>query len=139
MSSRWRKELETIYRMTLNDAKRVANAAETEARFNNWDVVIAIVDHGGHLLYLQRENAQLGSIEVAISKAKTAVLFRTPTRALEQMVSDGKQGYLSMPQMLPVEGGVPLLHNGQVVGAIGVSGVNSVADGKIANAGAKAI
>ena len=131
--------MDTIYRMTLSDAKRVANAAEMEARFNNWDVVIAIVDHGGHLLYLQRENAQLGSIEVAISKAKTAVLFRSPTRALEQMVSDGKLGYLSMPQMLPVEGGVPLLHNGQIVGAIGVSGVTSVADGKIANAGVKAL
>ncbi len=131
--------METIYRLTLSDAKRIANAAETEARFNHWDVVIAVVDHGGHLIYLQRENAQLGSIDVAISKAKSAVLFRSPTKALEQMVSEGKQGYLSMPQMLPVEGGVPLLHNGQVVGAIGVSGVTSAEDGQIARAGAKAL
>lgn len=131
--------METIYRLTLNDAKRMANAAEAEARINNWDVVIAIVDHGGHLLYLQRENAQLGSIEVAITKAKSAVLFRSPTKALEQMVSEGKLGYLSMPQMLPVEGGVPLLHNGQVVGAIGVSGVTSVEDAQVARAGAKAL
>nr|WP_305910204.1 heme-binding protein [Methylomarinum sp. Ch1-1]MDP4520801.1 heme-binding protein [Methylomarinum sp. Ch1-1] len=119
--------------------ERVANAAEAEARINNWDVVIAIVDQGGHLLYLQRENAQLGSIEVAISKAKCAVLFRSPTKALEQMVADGKQGFLTMPQMLPVEGGVPLLHNGQVVGAIGVSGITSAEDGHIARAGAKAL
>lgn len=131
--------METIYRLTLSDAKRVANAAENEARFDNLDVVIAIVDQGGHLLYLQRENAQLGSIDVAISKAKSAVWFRSPTKALGQMVGEGKLGYLSIPHMLPVEGGVPLLHHGQVVGAIGVSGVTSEIDGRIAQAGAKAL
>ncbi len=131
--------METIYRLTLADAKRVANAAETEARFNSWDVVIAIVDQGGHLLYLQREYAQLGSIDVAISKAKTALHFRCPTKALAEMVTEGKLGYLSMPQMLPIEGGVPLIHNGQVVGAIGISGVKSTEDGQIAKAGAKAL
>ncbi len=131
--------METIYRLTLAEAKHVAFAAEHEAHINNWDVVIAIVDQGGHLLYLQRENAQLGSIDVAISKAKTALHFRCPTKALEKMVSDGKLGYLAMPHMLPIEGGVPLIHNGQVVGAIGVSGVKSIEDGKIAKAGANAL
>lgn len=130
--------METIYRLTLSDAKRVANAAETEANFNNWDVVIAVVDQGGHLLYLQRDNAQLGSIDVAIQKAKTAVMYRSPTKALEDLIADGLLGYLSMPDMLPVEGGVPLLCHGQVVGAIGVSGVRGVHDGDIARAGAKA-
>ncbi len=131
--------METIYRLTLDDAKRVANAAETEAKFNHWDVVIAIVDQGGNLQYLQRENAQLGSIDVAISKAKTALYFRSPSKALENMVSEGKLGYLAIPQMLPVGGGVPLVHHGQVVGAIGVSGVSSDGDGKVAQAGARAL
>lgn len=131
--------MEKIFRLTLSDAKRVANAAETEAKFTNQDVVIAIVDQGGHLMYLQRENALLGSIDFAISKAKTAVLFRSPTKVLEQMVSEGKQGFLSMPQMLAVEGGVPLLYQGQVVGGIGVSGVTSAEDSRIASAGAKAL
>ncbi|WP_198246028.1 GlcG/HbpS family heme-binding protein [methane-oxidizing endosymbiont of Gigantopelta aegis] len=78
--------METIYKLTLADAKRIAHAAEMEAKMNNWEVVIAIVDHGGHLIYLQRDNAQLGSIDVAIGKAKTALLFRCPTKALEKMV-----------------------------------------------------
>ncbi len=131
--------MEKIYRLTLSDAKRVAMAAEAEAKFTNLDVVIAIVDQGGHLIYLQRDNAQLGSIDFATSKAKTAVMFRTPTKALEQMVNDGKQGFLSMPQMLAVEGGVPLVYHGQIVGGIGVSGVTSAEDSRIASAGAKAL
>jgi len=131
--------LETIYRLSLADAKRIAHAAEVEAQMNHWDVVISIVDQGGHLLYLQRDKAQLGSIEVAVKKAKTALLFRCPTKALEKMVSDGKQGYLNIEHMLPVEGGLPLIHNGQVVGAIGVSGVKSAEDGRVAKAGTKAL
>ncbi len=131
--------MEKIYRLTLSDAKRVAMAAEGEAKFTNLDVVIAIVDQGGHLVYLQRDNAQLGSIDFAISKAKTAVLFRSPTKALEQMVNEGKQGFLSMSQMLAVEGGVPLVYHGQIVGGIGVSGVTSAEDSRIASAGAKAL
>ena len=131
--------METIYKLTLADAKRIAHAAEMEAKMNNWEVVIAIVDHGGHLLYLQRDNAQLGSIDVAIGKAKTALLFRCPTKALEKMVSDGKQGYLNLNNMVPVEGGVPLIYNGQVVGGLGVSGVNSTEDGQVAKIASKAL
>jgi uncharacterized protein GlcG (DUF336 family) len=125
--------------LSLDDAKRVAAAAEAEARRNDWNVVIAIVDDGGHLLYLQREKVQLGSIEVAITKAKVALMFRRPTRFWEDMVASGRQGYLAMPGMLPLEGGVPLVHEGEIVGAIGISGVKSSEDGQIATVGAAAL
>lgn len=125
--------------LCLADAKRVAKAAEAKARTEGWDVVMAIVDDGGHLVYLQRENAQLGSIDVAIQKAQVALKFRRPTQQWEETVAGGRQGYLAMPGMLPIEGGVPLLHEDQVVGAIGISGVQSFQDGIIANAGAEAL
>ena len=123
----------------LDDCKRVVAAAEAEASRNGWNVVIAIVDDSGHLMYLQREKVQLGSIEVAITKAKVAVMFRRPTRFWEETVASGRYGYLSMPGMLPIEGGVPLIHDGEIVGAIGISGVKSAEDGQIAQAGAAAL
>ncbi len=123
----------------LDDVKRVVAAAEAEAKRNNWNVVIAVVDDGGHLMYLQREKVQLGSIDVAITKAKVALMFRRPTKFWEETVASGRQGYLSMPGMLPIEGGVPLMHNGEIVGAIGISGVKSSEDGQIAQAGAAAL
>ncbi len=125
--------------LSLDDVKRVAAAAEAEARRNSWNVVIAIVDDGGHLMYLQREKVQLGSIEVAITKARVALMFRRPTKFWEELVASGRQGYLAMPGMLPIEGGVPLVHEGDIVGAVGVSGVKSVEDGQIAAAGAAAL
>jgi len=102
-------------------------------------VVIAIVDDGGHLLYLQRDAAQAGSVEVALGKAKSAALFRRPTRAFEEMVENGRQGYLAMPKVMPLEGGEPLVFQGEIVGAIGISGASSTEDGEIARAGASAI
>ncbi|MGQ0658675.1 MAG: GlcG/HbpS family heme-binding protein [Chromatiales bacterium] len=125
--------------LSLDDAKRVAAAAEAEARRNGWNVVIAIVDDGGHLMYLQREKVQLGSIEVAITKAKVALMFRRPTRVWEETVGSGRYGYLAMPGMLPLEGGVPLTYQEEVIGAIGISGVKSAEDGQIAAAGAAAL
>jgi len=123
----------------LESAKRVAAAAEREAEKNGWKVVIAIVDDAGHLMYLQREKVQLGSIDLAIKKAKVALMFRRPTKYWEDMVASGRQGYLAMPGMLPVEGGVPLIFNGEIVGAIGISGVKSFEDGMVAIAGAEAL
>ncbi|HTT07556.1 MAG TPA: heme-binding protein [Gammaproteobacteria bacterium] len=125
--------------LELGDARRIAAAAETEARRNNWNVVIAVVDDGGHLLYLQRDKAQLGSIEVAIAKAQVALKFRRPTKIWEETLAGGRLGYLAMPGMLPLEGGVPLIHDGEIVGAIGVSGVKSSEDSQIAQAGAAAL
>ena len=123
--------------LDLNDAKRVAEAAEAEAKKNDWPVVIAVVDAAGHLLYLQRnDGAQLGSIDVAFGKATTAALFRRPTKDWEERLAEGRLGYLSFPNRTLLEGGVPVLVDGEVVGAIGVSGVKSGEDAQIARAGA---
>ena len=124
--------------LDLNSARRVATAAEAEADKNGWNVVIAIVDDGGHLMYLQREKAQLGSIDIAIKKAKAALMFRRSTQIWEEIVEGGRPGYLAVPDMIPLEGGLPLMYQDQVVGAIGVSGVKSNEDGIIAQAGASA-
>lgn len=127
--------------LTLEVAKTVAAAAEEEAVKNKWNVVIAIVDDGGSLVYLQRlDETQIGSIEVAIQKAKTAVNFKRPTKALEDAVmSGGRTVVLSLPGALPIEGGLPLMVDGKLVGAIGVSGVTAPQDGQIAKAGADAL
>ncbi|PPD46104.1 MAG: hypothetical protein CTY15_01620 [Methylocystis sp.] len=126
--------------LTLADAKRVAAAAAQEAGRNGWSVVIAIVDDAGLLVYLERlDGAQPASCEIAQSKARAAALFRRPTKALEDTVAGGRIALLSLPHITPVEGGLPLLHEGQVVGAIGVSGVQSFQDGLVAKAGADAL
>ena len=92
--------MEKKYTIDLETAKRVAAVAEQEAEENGWKVVIAIVDDGGHLMYLQREKVQLGSIEVAVKKTKVALMFRRSTKIWEDMVASGRQGYLAMPGML---------------------------------------
>ena len=126
--------------LTLEDAKRIAAAAETEARINEWGVVIAVVDDGGHLLYLQRSHdTQFGSVETAICKAHAAVAFQRPTKASEDAVTGGRLIHLALPGVIPAEGGVPLILNGVVVGGLGISGVRSFQDGLIAAAGAAAL
>jgi len=125
--------------LDLESAKRVAAAAEQEAEKNGWNVAIVIVDDGGHLVYLQRDNVQLGSIDVAINKAKAALIFRRPTRFWQDMISGERPEYLAMPGILPVEGGLPLFYGNEVVGGIGVSGVKSNEDGIIARAGVDAL
>lgn len=126
--------------LTLEDAKRIAAAAEAEAVRNNWPVVIGVVDDGGHLLYLQRSHdTQWGSVEVAIRKARSAVAFKRPTKAWEERLAEGRQGYLKLPGALPVEGGLPIRLDGEVVGGIGVSGVRSHQDAQIAQAGVDAL
>ena len=123
--------------LTLEDAKRVAAAAEAHAQLNGWRVVVAIVDDGGHLLYLQRSHdTQFGSVETAIAKAYAAIAFRRPTKASEDAVLSGRLIHLALPSVIPAEGGVPLSLDGTVVGALGVSGVRSAEDGQIAAAGA---
>jgi glc operon protein GlcG len=118
-------------------AKQIAAAAETEAIKNKWNVVISIVDDGGHLVYLQRmDNTQTGSIEISIQKAKAAISFKRPTKVYEEMVAGGRTAVLSLPGVIAIEGGIPLLVKDQFIGAIGVSGVKSAEDGQIAKAGA---
>lgn len=128
--------MRTKFELTLAEAKRAAGAAEQEARRNGWAVVIAIVDDAGILLYLERmDGAQPASSEIAQHKARAAALFRRPTKALEETVAGGRVALLKLPHLTPVEGGLPILHQGQVVGAIGVSGVQSFEDGLVAKAG----
>lgn len=126
--------------LTLDDAKRVAAAAEGEALRNDWKVVIAVVDDGGHLLYLQRtHDTQFGSVETAIAKAYAAAAFQRPTKASEDAVLSGRLIHLALPRVVPAEGGVPLLRDGAVVGGLGISGVRAFQDGQIAAAGASAL
>jgi uncharacterized protein GlcG (DUF336 family) len=127
--------------ITLAVAKKLAAAAEEEAVKNKWNVVIVIVDDGGNLLYLQRlDETQIGSIEVAIQKAQTAVNFKRPSKALEEaLVTNNRTTILKLPGAIPIEGGLPIVVNDKVIGAIGVSGVTSQLDGQIAKAGADAL
>ena len=126
--------------LTLDGAKKVAAAAEAEAKKNNWNVVIAVVDDGGHLLYLQRiDGTQTGSIDVAIQKARTAQAFKRPTKVFEDAIAGGRNALIALHGALPLEGGLPIVVGGQLVGAIGVSGVKSTEDGQIAKAGAESL
>ena len=126
--------------LTLEDAKRIAAAAAAEAQQNKWSVVIAVVDDGGHLLYLQRSHdTQFGSVELAMQKARAAVAFQRPTKASEDAVTSGRLIHLALPGVIPAEGGVPLEIDGVIVGGMGISGVRSFQDGQIAAAGAAAL
>jgi len=126
--------------LTLDDAKRIAAAAEAEAIRNEWRVTIAVTDDGGHLLYLQRSHdTQFGSVETAIRKATAAAAFQRPTKTSEDAVLSGRLIHLALPGVIPAEGGVPLLREGQVNGGVGISGVRSFQDGQIAQAGADAL
>jgi uncharacterized protein GlcG (DUF336 family) len=123
--------------LTLAVAKRIAAAAENEAKKNNWNMFIAIVDDGGNLMYLERmDDSQLASQEVSVQKARSALLFKRPTKALEDAVSGGRIAIMKLANAVPVEGGVPLMAYGQIVGAIGISGATSPQDGIVAKAGA---
>jgi len=123
--------------LTLADAKCIAAAAHAEAIRNEWKVTIAVVDDGGHLLYLERSHdTQFGSVETAIYKAHAAIAFQRPTKASEDAVQNGRLIHLALPGVIPAEGGVPLTLQGVVVGGLGISGVRSPQDGQIATAGA---
>jgi glc operon protein GlcG len=127
--------------ITLDAAKRAMAAAEAEARKNNWQVVIAIVDSGSHLVMLQRlDSAQYASIDIAKGKATSAVNFRRPTKALEDAIAGGGAGLrlLRVDGVMPLEGGIPIIVEGKIIGGIGVSGVLSSQDAQVARAGAEA-
>ena len=123
-------------------ARHAATAALAEAARNNWTMVAAIVDPGGHLVYLERmDDVQIGSVVVAQTKARSAALFKRPTKALQDALAAGGEGLrvLALEGAVPVEGGVPLIVDGKFVGAIGLSGGTSAQDGQCANAAAAAI
>jgi glc operon protein GlcG len=127
--------------ISLDAAKRAMAAAEAEARKNNWNVVITIVDSAGQVVLLQRlDNTQYASIGIATGKATTAVNFRRPTKALEDAIAGGGAGLrlLAVEGITPLEGGIPVIVDGKIIGGIGVSGVTSQQDAQIAAAGAAA-
>ena len=131
-------QLGTKTSMTLEAAKQIAAAAEKAAIANKWTMVIVIVDDGGNLVYLQKmDTTQIGSIDVAIAKAQSAVKFKRPTKAFEDALVGGRQAILKLPGAMPIEGGIPLMRDGIVIGAIGVSGGQAPEDGKVAEAAVK--
>jgi uncharacterized protein GlcG (DUF336 family) len=120
-------------------AKKAAAAAVAEARKNKWAMAIAIVDQGGYLVYFERmPDTQLGSVDVALQKAKSAALFRRPTKVFQDTVAGGGAGLrmLGLPGAVPVAGGIPIIVDGKVIGAIGASGGTSEQDDQTAQAGA---
>ncbi len=127
--------------LSLADVKRIAAAAEAEAQANAWVVTIAIVDDGGHLLWLQRlDGAAPLSAHIAPAKARTAALGRRESRIYEEMINQGRTSFLSVPEIDGLlEGGVPILVDGHCLGAVGVSGVKSTEDAQIAKAGIAAL
>lgn len=129
--------MKTKHTLENADVKLIAAAAEAEALKNNWAVSIAIVDDGGHLLHFQRlEGAPAMSAHIAPAKAHTAALARKETKVYEEVINGGRTSFLSAPTIKGMlEGGVPILKDGQCLGAVGVSGVKSSEDAQIAKAG----
>ena len=124
----------------LETAQKMMAAAEAEARSNDWSVAIAIVDAATNLLMFQKmDGVQTASIEVAMGKARTAAGFNRPTKALEDMISGGRTAFLAVDGVLPVQGGLPVVTDGKVVGAIGVSGLTSPQDEQVAAAALKVL
>ncbi|MDE2586186.1 MAG: heme-binding protein [Betaproteobacteria bacterium] len=125
--------------LTLEDARRIAAAAEQEAQRNGWPVTVAVCDDGGHLLLLQRmEGAPLMSAEIAPEKARASVLARKSSKVLEEMVNNGRFAALAMP-ISPLEGGEMVVVDGEIVGGVGISGVKAPQDAQVARAGVAAI
>ena len=126
--------------LTLQIAKQVAAAAEQAATANHNHMFVLIVDDGGNLMYMERmDDAQLGSFNVALAKARSAVFFKRPTKMFEDaVIKNGYTPILKLPEAMPIEGGIPLLVDGHILGAIGVSGGTPQEDGKAAQAGADA-
>ena len=129
--------LGTTKYITLELAKKAMAAAEAEAQRNNWNVAIAILDAGANLILFQKmDDTQLGSVSIAVGKAKTAVNFKRPTKVMEDAIAAGGAALrmLAVPGIFPVEGGEPIYVNGKVIGGIGVSGMQPGQDGEVVRA-----
>jgi len=126
--------------LTLDDCKKISAAGEAEARKNNWNVCIAILDDGGHLLHLVRmDGATPANSRIAIEKSRTAAETRRSTAMWEERIKSGRMVMLKMPGVTPVQGGLPIVIDGECIGAVGVSGVQSHEDEQIAKAGIAAL
>jgi uncharacterized protein GlcG (DUF336 family) len=125
--------------ITTEAAKKAAAAAIAEAHKNKWKMAVAIVDTGGHLIYFERmQDTQTGSVDLAIEKARTSALFRRPTKLFQDAVAGGGEGLrlLRLTGSIPIDGGIPIIQDGKLVGAVGVSGGSGDQDGHTAMAGA---
>lgn len=129
-----------IHSLTLEAAKRLAEAAEAEARRRGWTVAVAVVNpEGGLILFHSLDGTQPASQDIAVLKARTAARLRRPTRALEEGIDGSRQALLSIPGALSLEGGIPVTIGGEIVGAIGISGMTSANDGIVASAALTAL
>jgi len=127
--------LGTAKLITLQAAKHMAEAGEAEARKNGWNVAIAIMDgSGGLILFHRLDETQPGSIAVAQGKARAAALFKRPSKAMEEAIAGGKQAFLTIEGIVPMQGGLPVIVDDKVIGAVGVSGVTSAQDEQVAQA-----
>jgi glc operon protein GlcG len=125
--------------LTLEDCRKIGAAAQEEARKNHWNVVVAILDDGGHLRWLEAmDGTSPFNSQVAVEKGRSAAVSRRTTKSWEDRIAEGRTAILEMP-VLPIQGGVPMITDGQCVGAVGVSGVQSHEDEQIANAGIAAL
>jgi len=121
--------------VTLDQAKKLAAGAVAEANRNNWKVAIAIVDPHGFLKYYEMmDDTQTASATISVEKARTAAMFRRPTKMMEDMISGGRTAALGLKGALPIEGGLPIVVSGKVIGGIGISGLTSAQDGQVAQA-----
>jgi len=128
--------MKTRSMLTLEDCKRISAAAESEAKKNNWNVCVAIVDDGGHLLHLFRmDGATPANSRIAFEKGRTAAETRRSTAMWEERIKGGRTAMLRMPGVTPIQGGLPIVIDGECIGAVGVSGVQSHEDEQIAKAG----
>ena len=126
--------------INLDMAKKIAAGANAESKKNGWRMAIAVVDNHGFLVYYERmDDTQNGSVDVAIDKAKAAALYRRPTKAFEDGIAKGRNALLGLRGATPIEGGVPIMVGGKVLGGVGVSGANSDQDAAAAMAGLKAV
>ncbi len=134
-----RAQIRATSMLTLDGARNIATAAEAEARKNNWSVSIAIVDASGGLVFFQKgDNTRPSNVEYSIAKARTSARFQRESRLLDSAVTAGRIHTLAA-DALPIEGGVPIIVNGQVIGAVGVSGATSAQDAQVAKAGIAAL
>lgn len=130
------QELSTKKSLNLAVTKVIIAAAEKEAMKNGWAMFITVIDDSGTIMAIERlDDAQIGSLNVSIEKAQTSLKFKRPTQAFEDLINGGRNSLLGLPGVTPIEGGFPLMADGKVIGAIGVSGGSSQQDGQVAQAG----
>ena len=133
------QQLSTKKSLNLAVTKAMVAAAEKEAMKNGWAMFITVIDEGGTVMAIERlDDAQIGSLDVSMGKAQTALKFKRPSKAFEDLITGGRNALLGLPGVTPIEGGFPLMVDGKVIGAIGVSGGTSAQDAQVAQAGVAA-